>query len=134
MVNPPQRAMEDAIGSAGVGTIVGAIVGEFDYSVSAEHPAFPGHFPQQPIVPGVLLLDQALHGITLALGWPEAPCRIETCKFLSPVKPEETLRIAYRCQPNGSVLFEIDARVAHDENTGRRIVASGKLAAPAPIS
>ncbi len=125
--------MKNSLQGAIVGAEVGAIVGEFDYSVPADHPAFPGHFPQQPIVPGVLLLDQALHGIAQALGWPEAPCRIETCKFLSPVKPAETLHIAYRCQPNGSVLFEIDARVARDEKTDRRVVASGKLAAPAPV-
>jgi 3-hydroxymyristoyl/3-hydroxydecanoyl-(acyl carrier protein) dehydratase len=102
---------------------VDAADGELFWSVAADHPAFPGHFPGHPVVPGVVLLDQALHAICQAYGWPEAPCQVAACKFLSPVGPGETLRIEHRRQPNGSVLFDI---------TGDgRVVASGKLAAPA---
>ena len=99
----------------------------FNGSVPVDHPAFAGHFPGHPVVPGVVLLDQALLGICQAVGWPEAPCQIAACKFLSPVAPGETLRIVYRCQPNGSVLFEIHGRLASGESG--RIVVSGKLAA-----
>lgn len=29
-------------------------------TVAADHPALPGHFPGEPIVPGVMLLDQVM--------------------------------------------------------------------------
>ena len=36
--------------------------------IPAAHPAFPGHFPGMPILPGVVLLDEALHAIAAARG------------------------------------------------------------------
>jgi 3-hydroxymyristoyl/3-hydroxydecanoyl-(acyl carrier protein) dehydratase len=101
---------------------VDATDGEFFWSVALDHPAFPGHFPGHPVVPGVVLLDQALHGICQAYGWPEVPCHVTACKFLSKVQPGERLRIAYQRQANGSVRFDI--------NGEGRVVATGKLAAP----
>ena len=53
------------------------------------HPAFVGHFPGRPIVPGVLLLDAALH----ALGADGAACRIASAKFLQPVAPGVVLSL-----------------------------------------
>ena len=50
------------------------------------HPALDGHFPGHPIVPGVLLLDAALHAAGLA-----APVRIDQVKFSVVVRPGETL-------------------------------------------
>ncbi len=54
-----------------------------------EHPAFAGHFPGRPIVPGVLLLDAALH----ALGADQTTCRIVNAKFLRPVPPDTHLQL-----------------------------------------
>jgi 3-hydroxymyristoyl/3-hydroxydecanoyl-(acyl carrier protein) dehydratase len=31
-----------------------------DFTIPAEHPALPGHFPGRPVVPGALLLDHVL--------------------------------------------------------------------------
>ena len=53
-----------------------------------EHPALAGHFPGNPIVPGVLLLDAALH----AMG-AQTPVRIDNAKFLSVVRPGEALTL-----------------------------------------
>ncbi len=100
--------------------------GEFFRSVPDDHPAFPGHFPGRPIVPGVVLLDWAVRGVCRALGRPEAPCRIVACKFLSPAGPGERLRTAWRREADGSARFEIGA-----EQDNSRIVATGKLAWPA---
>lgn len=101
--------------------------GETTLTIATDHPAFPGHFPGRPIVPGVVLLDAALHAVqqarlaadeTSAAG-PAAHCQIASAKFLSPVQPGETLTIAYSRADQGPIRFEI---------TGSgRTVASGTL-------
>lgn len=63
----------------------------------ADHPAFAGHFPGAPIVPGVLLLDAALHALEAA-GLP--PTGIASAKFLQPVAPAQALSLA--CTPGAS--------------------------------
>jgi acyl-coenzyme A synthetase/AMP-(fatty) acid ligase len=56
-------------------------------------PAFLGHFPGDPILPGAAVLDLIARAATLA--WPElgAPRAIARAKFTAPVKPGDTLRI-----------------------------------------
>ena len=97
---------------------------ETSFVVPPDHPAFAGHFPSAPIVPGVLLLDAAVHAIQQA-HIPQAPgpaaaqiCQISTAKFLSPVGPGETLTIS--CRPGAvGTHFEI--------HSGARKVATGTL-------
>ena len=91
---------------------------------AAGHPAFAGHFPGRPLVPGVLLLDAALHAAAQAsidAGESPAPgCRIASVKFLSPVLPGEALTICCTPTPAGQIRFEISG-------DGRQ-VASGSFA------
>lgn len=60
-----------------------------------------------PIVPGVVLLDEALHAISEATGASLANCHINSVKFLSPLKPGEAVVIEHEVQENGSIRFEI---------------------------
>lgn len=60
-----------------------------------------------PIVPGVVLLDEALHAIGTATGIPLAACLINSVKFLSPLKPGEAATIEHEVQDNGSIRFDI---------------------------
>ncbi len=76
-------------------------------TIPTDHPAFAGHFPGTPIVPGVVLLDEALHAIALATGISPATCHISSVKFLSPLKPRESVVIEYETQANGSVRFDV---------------------------
>lgn len=88
-------------------------------SIPMDHPAFAGHFPGTPIVPGVVLLEEALHAITLASGISPAACQINSVKFLSPLRPGESVVIEHETQDNGSVRFEI--------NCGTRKIVSGSI-------
>ena len=47
----------------------------------------PGHFPGNPIVPGVLLLDHVMHGLQQATGLRLS--RLKQVKFISALLPEE---------------------------------------------
>jgi 3-hydroxymyristoyl/3-hydroxydecanoyl-(acyl carrier protein) dehydratase len=72
--------------------------------IASTHPALPGHFPGNPIVPGVVLLDR----VAAALERSGARlARIGVVKFLAPLKPDEdsTLAIA---RDGARVSFRID--------------------------
>ena len=88
--------------------------------IAADHPAYAGHFPGQPILPGVVLLDAALHALAGVLGNPAASGQIKSAKFLSPVVPGEALTLHYSASPAGG--FRFDIRCA------ARTVASGAAA------
>lgn len=72
-----------------------------------DHPAFAGHFPGTPIVPGVVLLDEILHAISAAEGISLAACYINSVKFLSPLKPGESVMIAHEVEESGTIRFEM---------------------------
>jgi 3-hydroxymyristoyl/3-hydroxydecanoyl-(acyl carrier protein) dehydratase len=83
--------------------------------IPADHPAFAGHFPGLPIVPGVVLLDEAVHAIMQALSSVPQAWKIASAKFLSPLGPNATVIITFERQESGSVQFDIadgDRRIA----------------------
>ena len=62
------------------------------FSVPHDHPCLPGHFPGQPIVPGVVVLDHVLAAIEQAHGALGA-LRLPQVKFLQPLLPGEPARV-----------------------------------------
>lgn len=58
------------------------------FIIPADHPCLPGHFPGQPIVPGVVLLDRVIEAIEAQAG-PLPPLRLPQVKFLLPLLPEQ---------------------------------------------
>jgi len=64
------------------------------WSVPAGHPALAGHFPGQPIVPGVMLLAEVARLARAELGLNEGALRWLRVKFLSPVEPDQRVTIA----------------------------------------
>ncbi len=76
-------------------------------TIPADHPAFAGHFPGTPIVPGVVLLDEAMQAIVADSGLAETAWQISSVKFLSPLKPGEAVIIAHEQLVNGTIKFEV---------------------------
>ncbi len=72
---------------------------------AADHPTGAGHFPGNPIIPGALLLDRAVRGIAEARGKTGMDCAIRSAKFLHPVRPGQSVAIAWQLQPSGAIAF-----------------------------
>lgn len=74
------------------------------FAVPAEHPSLPGHFPGNPIVPGVLLLAE----IFALIGGAHPGLRVAGllhAKFLRPVRPGEMLSVSTRTTDADRVEF-----------------------------
>jgi predicted LPLAT superfamily acyltransferase len=87
--------------------------------VPRDHPAFAGHFPQFPVLPGAVLLDEVLQVIQRERGIDLTQWQIASVKFLDVVRPGDALRLEHEARNGGVIRFTI--RVAD------RIVASGSL-------
>ena len=67
--------------------------GAFAFEVEPEHPAFEGHFPDQPILPGVVQVDWAIRLGGEAFG-PLGDFRsLEHLKFQAVITPMEPIRL-----------------------------------------
>lgn len=86
--------------------------------IPREHPAYVGHFPKFPVLPGAVLLDEALQSIQLARGIDLREWQVASVKFLGVVRPGDALHLEHALI-GGVIRFTLRA--------GSRIVASGSL-------
>ena len=96
--------------------------GDTVIDIPPDHPAFAGHFPGHPVLPGVVLLSLMMEALAArpALADLVGPTpQISNAKFLQPVAPGTRLRITLKEQGTG-VAFEI--------LNGDTAVARGQLA------
>lgn len=77
------------------------------WQVPVNHAAFAGHFPGTPILPGVVLLDITLKIIAATYQLAIDQCEVGSVKFLSPVKPGDTLDFYHERLTSGTIRFEI---------------------------
>lgn len=94
------------------------------WRVPPDHPAFAGHFPGHPILPGVVLLDHAVLLAQQRLGVEGAVWQVSQAKFLSPCGPGDVLAFQLQEGARGGLSFVV--------RCGERDVASGQLQASPP--
>jgi 3-hydroxymyristoyl/3-hydroxydecanoyl-(acyl carrier protein) dehydratase len=90
-----------------------------DLPIPVDHPAYAGHFPGQPILPGVVILDASLRVIAEHSGRTPVRWRIVHAKFKSPVAPGESLTVEHGGPRNGPVRLTVRA--------GARVVAVAEI-------
>ncbi|HEX3951401.1 MAG TPA: hypothetical protein VHW95_16210 [Steroidobacteraceae bacterium] len=87
--------------------------------IAADHPAFSGHFPAFPVLPGAALLDEMLKILESARAIDLKSWRVASVKFLDAVRPRDSLIFEHEVPSAGLIRFAI--RVAD------RKIASGTL-------
>ena len=84
------------------------------WTAPADHPALPGHFPGNPLIPGVVLLDRAWRAARAQLPAGARLLGLSQAKFQRPVRPDERVE------------FEFSAG---ESTLGFRVLVAGELAA-----
>ena len=64
------------------------------FTIGRDHPCLPGHFPGNPIVPGVVLLDEAT-ALILTAEPGRTLAGLPTVRFARPVRPGDLVQVAY---------------------------------------
>lgn len=93
---------------------------EVSRAIRANHPSLPGHFPDTPLVPGVVILDEILAAL---LEW-RHDCHlkgIRTVKFLVPLKPEQPFTIYFSTEDDGAGEVNVSCRIED------QIIVEGRL-------
>jgi 3-hydroxyacyl-[acyl-carrier-protein] dehydratase len=99
---------------------------EIRRTISSDHPSLPGHFPDAPVVPAVVILDE----VVAALAQWRGDCQltaIPTVKFLAPLKPGEAFTISLSTQEAANEEFDFSCRV------GNRTIVQGRLQVRAKV-
>lgn len=86
--------------------------------IEKNHPALAGHFPGNPIVPGVLILDEVMQAAAQWRGQLRLK-KIISVKFDSPLKPGKAFSIKMREEGSSYIAFECSLNGA--------TLASGRL-------
>ena len=88
------------------------MIQQFQFTISNQHPALPGHFPGRPIVPGVLLLDHVLAGVASECG--QRVERLQHVKFPAALLPDETAQVVFdACEERVKFYVEVLRGGAH---------------------
>jgi len=89
--------------------------------VPKDHPSFAGHFPRFPVLPGAVLLDEALQIIQRERHIDLSLWQVASVKFLDIVRPGDELQLEHAAPKSDLIRFTIRA--------ASRIVATGSLSA-----
>jgi 3-hydroxymyristoyl/3-hydroxydecanoyl-(acyl carrier protein) dehydratase len=95
------------------------------FTIPSEHPSLPGHFPGNPVVPGVVVLDRVLDAVEAEAGLPVGALRLPQVKFMQPLLPGQPATVSV-----DGVSTKWRFRVHH----GERLIASGEVVLVAEVA
>ena len=95
------------------------------FTVPASHPSLPGHFPGNPVVPGVVLLARVQAAIEARHG-PLPALRLPQAKFVRPLLPGQAASIELEPVADAPVARRWRYRIVRDADGA--LLASGEIA------
>lgn len=95
---------------------------QIDVTLFAGHKVYEGHFPGQPVVPGVCTLTVIRESVSHAAGREMMFSSIKECKFLSALIPAEDLKLNLdiTLAPDGL----LKCNVIHNEAVAMKVSAA----------
>jgi 3-hydroxyacyl-[acyl-carrier-protein] dehydratase len=96
--------------------------------IPVDHPSFAGHFPGQPILPGVLLLDRVMAAAQAHLPQTLGPFSLSNVKFLAPIFPGNTINVQIIHASSGDYKFTVHA--VQDDGQDGVLACTGQLRVP----
>ena len=90
----------------------------FDFIISSMHPCLEGHFPNNPIVPGVVIIDEIMQQV--CINEPTIKItNIPSVKFLKPLKADTVVNVTVSEKNSG--LYQFSCHIKED------LIVSGQL-------
>lgn len=94
--------------------------------ISPDHPALVGHFPGNPVVPGVVILSELVQATEAWLDWSGDPVSVTSIKFMRLLRPSEAFTLHLERLSENSVSFAI--------LRSQDRIAAGTLQRAAPVT
>lgn len=91
--------------------------------IDADHPSLAGHFPGNPVVPGVVILDAVVAAAIAAVNAGHCLRRLLQVKFVQPLLPGQQATIELSMGTSGGEGERVRFRVLR----GDALIASGDL-------
>jgi 3-hydroxymyristoyl/3-hydroxydecanoyl-(acyl carrier protein) dehydratase len=90
----------------------------FEFRFAASDPVFAGHFPGQPLLPGVFQIEMTRVAAESVLGNALDIREIVRAKFLRPILPEEIIRLCLKFNEESSIIHARATLVAGGQSAG----------------
>ena len=87
--------------------------------IAPEHPALAGHFPEHPVVPGVLLLTEVLSVAERHWNMARGAVTLTAVKFRAVLRPGDPFSLSMETEDRQQIAFTI--------TSGDATIASGSL-------
>ena len=95
------------------------------FRIPHDHPSLDGHFPGNPVVPGVVLLDRVVEAIEASHG-PQGALQLPIAQFMHPLLPGQAAEVELADAAPGAARWRF--RVLRDG----QVLAVGEVVGDAP--
>jgi hypothetical protein len=122
-----QRTAESAVAAQQTSASPPDGARESPIAIPMSHPAIAGHFPGNPIIPGVVILTQVVDAIKQQL--PDIVLgKLLSMRFHAPLRPDEAFTVHAEMRGAENRLAHIEVRREVDQPASGTLIAAGQWA------